>query len=410
MIASNAEDSVIDYDALTAQFEDALLDKLRGHGVAQEFLVFWVPDSDPVRGIVSMAESARLAGRQNLDIRVSNALLPAARLPELREKIEQIAIATLASGPTATLIEISEFRAAAFTGEELVETASNAQAAWHPDDRGSNDPGSDPRGRRLHQIGTGDGVTLDDVGAVYRTGMEAVLASIDHEGKLGNGAEGCEDLEAGDANAVLAARIERSDHRVITLRHRASAGSAVRAVMERFCQLGEGLPLLEVADHTGLYTLEALANAGGGSVAAGIVLPVNQPAVFEVPIRLIRKIRADYARLTGHTDTDNHYVQPAGPAWAAMSQAARVDAILEQIENFAAAGNCTQGDILLLRVEPNKSGESVRVVVGFDDAVAVDSKPVQMRRLERYLRAALEPTLELIADTVRDQSPLRRLS
>lgn len=66
-----------DYDKLVDMFNQALIHTLRKHSVAGSFLDPWVPNSDPVVGILNMINSARFAGLKSLSIKVSNKTLPA---------------------------------------------------------------------------------------------------------------------------------------------------------------------------------------------------------------------------------------------------------------------------------------------------------------------------------------------
>ena len=73
----------LDYDALVREFEDGLVNNLRRHGVGDDFLEMWVPDPDPVLGVLNMAEAAESYGMDAVSIRVSKDAVPDARLPEL---------------------------------------------------------------------------------------------------------------------------------------------------------------------------------------------------------------------------------------------------------------------------------------------------------------------------------------
>ncbi|MEQ9329227.1 MAG: hypothetical protein RJQ21_18235 [Rhodospirillales bacterium] len=79
---SAAGDS-LDYDALVREFEDGLVNNLRRHGVGDDFLEMWVPDPDPVLGVLNMAEAAESYGLQAVSIRVSKTMVPEDRLAEL---------------------------------------------------------------------------------------------------------------------------------------------------------------------------------------------------------------------------------------------------------------------------------------------------------------------------------------
>lgn len=88
----------LDYDALVREFEDGLVNNLRRHGVGDDFLEMWVPDPDPVLGVLNMAEAAESYGMDAVSIRVSKDAVPDARRAELEK-----ALGTLGSVAIADL-------------------------------------------------------------------------------------------------------------------------------------------------------------------------------------------------------------------------------------------------------------------------------------------------------------------
>jgi hypothetical protein len=72
------------YEALVQEFESNLLTQLRGHRSTAAFMEMWVPDEDPVRGLLGMFEAADSSGEQHLLVTVTRDTLPEARLGEVR--------------------------------------------------------------------------------------------------------------------------------------------------------------------------------------------------------------------------------------------------------------------------------------------------------------------------------------
>lgn len=84
-----------DYEQLVAAFNHSLNTQLRGHGSENRYLETWVPDEDPVKGILNMVESALSAGCDELRIAFSPALIGADARRALVAAINQIAHGTL---------------------------------------------------------------------------------------------------------------------------------------------------------------------------------------------------------------------------------------------------------------------------------------------------------------------------
>jgi hypothetical protein len=77
----------LEYETLVRDFEEALLTQLRGHSAGSEYLRLWVPDNDPVKSILNMAEAALLAGHGSIRLRVQDTTLDAASVERLRAEL-----------------------------------------------------------------------------------------------------------------------------------------------------------------------------------------------------------------------------------------------------------------------------------------------------------------------------------
>ena len=64
-----------DFEELTADFNRKLVTQLRNHGADSEFLETWVPDEDPIKSIVNMAEAALSAGCDDVIIRFAESTM-----------------------------------------------------------------------------------------------------------------------------------------------------------------------------------------------------------------------------------------------------------------------------------------------------------------------------------------------
>lgn len=81
------------YETLVREFEQSLLTRLRGHNQEAGFLQTWVPDSDPVKSLVYMIESAQAAGVTRFEIVLDHTTLSVSALGALNEQL--VGVATL---------------------------------------------------------------------------------------------------------------------------------------------------------------------------------------------------------------------------------------------------------------------------------------------------------------------------
>jgi hypothetical protein len=101
-------DRPIDYDRMVAEFEKGLVTTLRGHAPMEEYLETWVPDADPVSGLLNMLEAAEVGGRASLDISVRLDTLPEERHGEFTREAADIAKVALEIVGDRVLIRATE--------------------------------------------------------------------------------------------------------------------------------------------------------------------------------------------------------------------------------------------------------------------------------------------------------------
>jgi len=402
--AAKEEEPTVDYEAVAARFEDALFEKLRQHSVENAFLEFWVPDADPLKGIVSMVDSARIAGFDRITIRFTNESVPAARVGELRERLGDIGAIEIDAATSGAVLRASDLREAAGR-RAWSNPARRGRDYWRPGHTAV--PAANGAASRNEPADLAS--DFGDVTLNYRAAMARILGAVTHEGTLENGAESVV-VSAKEGAAFLSAEIDPGTHRIRRIRHRGAARPSERAVLECFCRLAEGLPIVEAADHVGLRVIDTLWQKAPGPAAPGIVLPSNQPAAFGVALRLGRALRDNYQAHTGFAERANFFYAKPGARWQAMSRAERLGSVIAALEPFLVSERRGPADMELHDIVKNRYGEEIRIVIAFARAVPADDRPGLMRRFEAHLRQTVEPELEVIAEMAKDQSPLRRLS
>lgn len=98
--------AVFDYEPLMADFNQKLNTQLRSHGADSEYLEMWVPDEDPVKSMLNMAESALAFGCQEMKIRFGTATMDEGQRKTLLATIADIAdgrLAQIATGYELTI-------------------------------------------------------------------------------------------------------------------------------------------------------------------------------------------------------------------------------------------------------------------------------------------------------------------
>lgn len=394
----------VDYDELVDLFNRALIHTLRKHSVADGFLDFWVPDSDPVSGIVGMIDSARIAGLDSVTVRVRRTTVPPERIPELERALIDLCSPRTELTGDAIILRADGIRP--FAGDAPRTGESRPPADRKLDARRAAPA---PDGAAAAPWGGGELPEFGDVHPYFRPHLRAALASLSREGNPGAPADGSIEVAGADGSATLFLSVDPDTHVVRRARHAGASKPSERAILDLSCRAAENLPIQEVADHVGLKVLDSMVDPDKVPIR-GILLPANAGPPFLLPSRLARRAYQAYRRRVGLGDETNFYYAPPGADWLALLPDRRRDRVIRAVRAFLQSEGLAPDDIEFLRIEKNKYGYEVRVVVGFSERLTAAEKPALMRRLERRLRGDLDHQIELLADRARDTSPLRRLS
>jgi len=357
---------MIDYDELASQFEQSLLHTLRGHAAGLELLETWVPDDDPVRGILNMVEAAQLAGQRAIEIRVSLATLPIDRHGELEDVLAPLGAVSLRRDNGSLVVAIGD-------------TEAKLDLA---------------------------GVSPDLVGGVRRA-----FAEMKREGPLpGAGAADMEVSAEEDAVTLSLLVGQAAPYPVRAARHRGGRDPVERAILDAVCAAAEDVPLLDAADHAAIRALHALRDRLAARPVPGIVQPGNAHPALGLGERLLRHGHASFLSVQGGTaERYNDHDAPPGDAWLELSSDARLGRIIDRTAKFLAQAELGGDSIGIEEIQNDLHHHPVRVMVSFADEVEPERKPRLMRQLEAWLKETVEPTLQLYHEPQKDQNRIRRL-
>lgn len=394
---------IIDYEELAETFNQALIHTLRKHSIADTFLDYWVPDANPVIGITGMADSARIAGLSEIAICFRSTTVPEHRLPELETTVGCFARVSFTRDGDKIIMHASGMKANAGSGTTVKSKRTSKPSYWQARPDITTNPGTPAPG-----WDAGDIPEHADVHPHFRGALKAVLGTLTHEGTIATRDNVVVCGQERDITLSLA--IDSATHVVVKARHTGAEKPSECAALDLFCRAAETLPIQEVADHVGLKVIESLVDPDVARPVGGVLLPVNAGAPFMLAPRLARRAYDEYRSARSVPPETNFYYPPPTPEWQALSSSEREERVQAKLSGFLQSEDLHQDDLELLRIEKNKYGYEVRVIIGFSERVKVADKPFLMRRLEQRLRRDVEPELELVADRARDKSPLRRLS
>ena len=399
---------IVDYESLAQSFNQALIHTLRKHSIADSFLDYWVPDADPVLGIASMIDSARIAGHGELSVRFLETTVPEARRPELTKAVARFAKVALKREGDSIVLRASGMTKTADDAPAATSVARRGgKPKWQADKPPTTAGHTPPSALRwsLNEL-----PEFGDAHPHFRPGLKAAFANLSHEGIVAAVGADTVRVEGREEATRLVLDVDPKTHVVRAACHGGATKPGERAALDLFCRAAEGAPVQEVADHIGLKVVESLVDPDKPPPVTGVLLPVNAGVPFTLAPRLARQAYESYRAASGLRAETNFYYEPPPQHWQNLSPDDRREKVAAGVRAFLQSADLYPDDIQLLRVEKNKSGYQVRGVVTFSDRVKTDDKPTLMRQLEARLRRDLQTEIDLVAERAKDSSPLRRLT
>ena len=381
-----AASDVLDYERLFADYKTGLVDRLRGFGPAAECLSLWVPDEDAATSLRNLWDAAAAAGEREIAVYVGPATIAKLDADEVLATAARFGFATLSRGRAGWLVEVQELRPA----EPVVERRSSA-----------------PKPRAVVRIATTPTAASEpgrtDVHPIYAAAIERAAQDPQHEGAMSVSAD-LELVQVGERGVSLALAIDPESHGIRRAGF-ANAPTGHRGLMERFCTLLEGVPILDAADHATARLELALREHWADRPVAGIVTPRAADPCFELPLTLIRRALAEYRERTGYAERVSTHDPGPRASWRALAGTARQAAVRTVLDRFVAARGGAPDDVQLLAIEFD-----VRLVLRVGDRMLAGAGPGVVLDLERALRDAIDPRLEVVLEEIRDRNRLRRLA
>lgn len=204
----------------------------------------------------------------------------------------------------------------------------------------------------------------------------------------------------------LELRAVKSDGRWIVggARHFGSEPGPMRGVVDMFCQVVEGLPLQEAADHGAIHAMERLLGDPLARPVAGILTTHSAGLAFVRCETLIRGIARQHKNATGEDDGRNFWNPPLSRAWLSNTSEGRRQMLQPVLKRFRQAHGLNERDFWIAAIEKTR-----RIVIGFGSKVGYEEKPGLLMRFEVDIRRATGDRLELFMEEAKDSNQIRRL-
>jgi len=380
----------IDYDRLVADYEQGLVDRLRGFEAGDApFLQLWVPDEDPVRSLCNILDAAATEGETTISIAIGADTAASLDADALRAAASEYGTVTLDANGAGYRLAVTGLTTPTHRQTPGIRRTTVLRTPAEPvPDRAAPDAGESDEG----------------IGEHYTAAVAAAAKTLDHAGDPGE-AVGLVRIQGADGPARLILLVDPADHTVRRAGHTGANDAVDSALFDRLCALIEGEPLQEASDHGVIRLERALRDPAAGRPVAGVVTPIAGDPRFARPQRLIRAALADYRRRTGYTAIANEH--DAGPSaeWRALTDVERLQRLRKAIAEIAADHGLPADEIEVAAIE-----FSVRVVVRFHGSLAASDRQHHMMVLEAGIKQKVDARLELYQVELKDTNVIRRLS
>jgi hypothetical protein len=234
--------------------------------------------------------------------------------------------------------------------------------------------------------------------------MAGALDSIHpNSGAAATGGAAGEDLLEAEENGRCLTLVLRKG-KIVSARHEGVEDPAEREVFDAYCRVLVSLPIQEAADHAGHHVMAAQHDPHQARPVPGIVTPWNADPRFHRPMRMIRRIRADYAARQPSASVENFWNPAISKDWLRLDEAKQLARVDEILSDFLAERGLVSGNLVAVGIENN-----IRVFLAFSEEVGYAQKPALLMDFERKLRAATGDRLEVFAEEMADENRLRRL-
>ena len=379
------------YDELVENFNQALLVKLRKHGVEEAFLDFWVPDENPLIGILGMIDSAHIAQLREIEVKVKESTLDADGWIELNGRLSidyqgeikvfdgyRILKVNFSSDKNNNLqnSSASKLGSRRVLDEEIIAKYKNKSLLKLQQFVAAFNFGKNlPTEYKDKKIQNTDLLLLKEGGNF----LELSLA-VDSNGKVI------------DSSYSLSPELQSNP-------------------IEMCCKLAIGLPIQEVADHLVLKIMDFyIEEFNPDLLLRAIALPSNTAKEFVELQSVLRKTYNSYLQIKDLQSMTNFYYDSVPEFWNELDSTQKSELINRFIIKFLENNVLNINAIKLVKIEKNKYKQDIRFAISIDNSIKSEVKPKVMRDLEGFLRKNIFKQVELIAERVQDVSPLRRLT
>lgn len=356
---------IINYEELVNEYNDSLVNVLRGFRPKLAFIEMWVPDNDHFKSIVNLIETAQIHGEDTFTLFISESIWKSLDTQKLNKTLREFGRVEIQNQSRGATMQISEL-----CGGDKSRSTQTAFEFTHP---------------------------------LYRENLKTYLDDIRYEKTL-NEEEGLILIRSSFEGVSLFTLIDPVVHVIRDVSFAGSRSVEQKALLEAFCRVIDRMSIQEASDHGVLHLEYLLRDKTAPRPTQGILNVFNLDPMFQFPNQLIRALLADYRGKTGMKDTKNFWYPVASRGWRDMTDDQKIvhlQSFFDQhSESYFPAGS---------KVKITKIEQDVKVNVDFDGTLSNWEKGKGMMNIEPLVREKIEKRIQLYLEPVKDRNKARRL-
>ena len=372
---------IIDYKNLINKYDENLLSKLRGFG-EEEFLKFWVPDSEKLKSIYNLIDA--LVESQTYNAELINLDLAEEEEKDL-EKLLNIAINKIELNKL--IIDINKKKYIDFKKEnkKVISEVKKVKDA-----------------KILSKL---DDLKYDESISEKYNKIEKIIKKLNFNDKKIKKEENEESyvLNLSD-NSTLEYYINIDSGVVTNAFHNSKNIDKKSIILDTLCDQIINKGISEVADHGVIYVEHFLRSQIKNIKEFGIFLPRNSGGIFNLIEKNLRSSRDSfYNKVNIEKKEINKEYKDISKDWIKLSfedQKSKINEILEK--NIFRQFNVNSSDIILKRVIQGNRLEFI-----LSDNLKGDFEDNKLFKIEEVLKEKIDSSIELLSIEEKDSNKLR---
>lgn len=372
---------IIDFKKLMSQYDENLVSKLRGFG-EEEFLKFWVPDSEKLESLYNLIDA--LVESQTFKAEVINLSLNIEEKKDL-EKLYNIAISKIEND--ILIININKNKYVDYKKQNKKVVSNKTQI------------------RKTKILSKLNDLNYDEtINEEYKEALSKIKKlnfNIKKDFDEKNYDIYCLEL---NKNLKLNYYINQENGILDHAFHNSEKIDNNSLILDLLCDQIINKNIEEVADHGAIYLEYFLRSKINKKEQYGIFLPRNSGGIFNIIERNLRSSRDDfYKKRNVNKDNINKEYRVISEEWTNLSfekQKAKIDDILEK--NIFRRFNINSSDIVLNRVIQGNRLEFI-----LSDNLNGDFEDNKLFKIEEIFKQKIDSSIELLSIEEKDSNKLR---